>query len=297
MDRYDGWHFVLNGESFHLRTKLGTKLLVWDPIFEKCFYCGKIWVKKFKMCQHLLTEHNATYEDEIRDFCPLNYDNVLKEFEIAKQIAKEKHIKEKGEKISEANKIRYASLTSEEKQKLAKKASEANQGVFTLEWFIKKYGENGSKLYEERSQRISEQGQHKNYIYLRNEHQFSKVSQVLFNIICKKIGRTNGIYYGSLNHEFSLGSHHNFDFVDTINKKVIEFNGDKWHANPRFYKPNDVSIKKGNVTIIAKEVWEKDKQIENLAKSKGYDILFVWEYDFIHTPDKVIEECLKFLGD
>ncbi len=32
-------------------------------------------------------------------------------------------------------------------------------------------------------------------------------------------------------------------FVVLDNKKIIEFNGDKWHANPKTYKENDIPMR------------------------------------------------------
>lgn len=41
-----------------------------------------------------------------------------------------------------------------------------------------------------------------------------------------------------------------YDFLDVVRKKIIEYHGDRYHANPKIYKENDYthpyhSIKRG----------------------------------------------------
>ncbi len=61
--------------------------------------------------------------------------------------------------------------------------------------------------------------------------------------------------------------------------KAIEFNGTYYHADPRFYQPNDLVrfIKKEK---IAKDVWQYDEKKAQKCKEKGIQLLIVWEDDW-----------------
>lgn len=85
--------------------------------------------------------------------------------------------------------------------------------------------------------------------------------------------------------------------VDVIhNKKIIEFYGDFWHANPNFYKFEDC-FKYYNFDTTAGKIWEKDKQRIDFLISIGYDILIIWENDWIKNKQKCIDNINKFYED
>ena len=77
-----------------------------------------------------------------------------------------------------------------------------------------------------------------------------------------------------------------------IPEKLIEVNGDYYHANPIFYKENDIIpfFKKE-----AKYLWEKDKAKKEAAESFGYKVLTIWENDIYKNKEKVIERLKEFL--
>ena len=144
------------------------------------------------------------------------------------------------------------------------------KGIFSKEWFIKKYGKkDGIIKYNERSVNISKITHFRKY-NKENKQNWSKVSQELFDEIYKIIHyKFDKIYYATLNHEYSCGTKHNYDFVLLDNKKVIEFNGDKFHANPNIYKYNDIPLKFINKT--SKEIWEHDKRKNDKCINNGFD--------------------------
>lgn len=80
------------------------------------------------------------------------------------------------------------------------------------------------------------------------------------------------------------------DILIEDKKIVIEINGDLWHANPKFYKPDDM-IRRFKGLISAQEIWNFDesriKQIENF----GYTVIILWECDINHNM-KLINEIL-----
>ena len=67
-----------------------------------------------------------------------------------------------------------------------------------------------------------------------------------------------------------------FDFHILNTNILIEVNGDFWHGNPRKYKENDI-LHHPFKSVVAKDLWEKDKKKKILAENKGYEIVYIWE--------------------
>lgn len=63
----------------------------------------------------------------------------------------------------------------------------------------------------------------------------------------------------------------------------IEFNGDYFHANPKFYSANDKIKNK-----TASHVWNKDRKKMNYFKSIGIKIIVIWEHDWLNNRKNVI---------
>jgi hypothetical protein len=57
-------------------------------------------------------------------------------------------------------------------------------------------------------------------------------------------------------------------------RKVIECHGDYWHCNPFKCSPDYYNRL---VHLTAQNIWNRDKQKEDLLKSKGYNVEIVWE--------------------
>lgn len=76
-------------------------------------------------------------------------------------------------------------------------------------------------------------------------------------------------------------------------KLVIECNGNIWHANPKFYKPNDIIIKyKGPTT--AKKIWKLEKDRTEQIESFGYKVLTFWEDEINLDIEKVKETINEY---
>jgi hypothetical protein len=177
------------------------------------------------------------------------------------------------------------------------KFKENMRGVFSKSWFISKFGEEeGLKKYKDRSINLSKKTYWREY-NKQNKQNWSKISQELFWEIHNRIYENyETIYFGELNHEFSCGlQSKNFDFVVKDNKKIIEFNGDKFHANPRLYNKEDIPLK--FIGESAEEIWKKDEIKNKKAKDKGYDLKIIWESDYIKNKEKIILECIDFINE
>ena len=130
---------------------------------------------------------------------------------------------------------------------------------------------------------------------------YSKISQELFSDIYDALleSHIDYTYYAKKNKEFitnnSNGSY-SYDFVITNIKFCIEFNGDLWHANPKFYKEDDTPnpfLK----SRTAKEIWEYDREKIKFLQNMGYEVLIIWEHEFYKDKEKIIQNCLDRIYD
>ena len=74
-----------------------------------------------------------------------------------------------------------------------------------------------------------------------------------------------------------------YDVVNIDKKVIIEFNGDFWHANPDLFDSdwvNPVTKKTG------KEIWNHDKIKREVAESRGFQVVYIWESEYNKTEDK-----------
>jgi G:T-mismatch repair DNA endonuclease (very short patch repair protein) len=168
----------------------------------------------------------------------------------------------------------------------AKKMLSERQATFTLDKCIARYGEEeGKKKFEER------QIKWKSAVF--NDLQWigggkSKISSQLFDNLEEPGALTGGSERFIRNND----TVYKYDFCIKSTKKIIEFNGDFWHCHPStyssdFYHP----IKK----MTAQEIWNYDTSKEELARSKGYDYLIVWESEYKLFPEETINKCKEFL--
>lgn len=212
------------------------------------------------------------------------------EYNLSRSVTLNNMIKKYGEELGENKYKNYV-----EKQK---------KSGCTLDYFIEKYGEiDGTIKYNETCQSksltlpnfIKKYGEnlgrkkYRDYCEIRPTF-YSKLSQELFWKI-----KTNDCYFAEYNKEF--GSHSNtgyyfYDFVDTKLKKCIEFNGDYWHLNPNLYREDHQT----HYGYTAEQIWEKDKMKIDHIKSLGYDVMIIWESEYLNKPNKVIEKIGEFLN-
>ena len=174
------------------------------------------------------------------------------------------------------------------------------KNVLTIEWFIDKYGkEEGKKRYEQRSMQVREStNKSQPWLHKNNNQGYSKISQDLFWKIYGHIkGKYEKVYFGELNHEYGCETNRNFDFVIKDIKKVIEFNGEKFHVNPDLTEEKKKQWKQVYTNKTAIESEENDKKKIANAKSNGYDVLVVWENEYKKNEELVIQKCLKFIGE
>ena len=200
--------------------------------------------------------------------------------------------------IINTSQIQYYLNKGYELEESIEKRSE-RQRTFTLEKCIIKYGEeDGRKIFKNRQDKwqksLKDNGNLKSG--------FSKVSQELFREILSYISDDEvykNIYFSTKNSEYYIEkddkSIYQYDFVDLSNKKIIEFNGDIYHANPNIFNEND-NPNPFRRYLSSKDIWNNDVNKIMLAEHHGFEVMVVWEQNYRKDKDKVLHECLRFLN-
>jgi hypothetical protein len=78
----------------------------------------------------------------------------------------------------------------------------------------------------------------------------------------------------------------------SVANKIIEYNGDFWHCNPKKYSPDYINPR---TKLLASEKWKLDEDKIQFAESQGYDVLVIWESEFKQNKKEVFKKCLQFL--
>lgn len=82
-----------------------------------------------------------------------------------------------------------------------------------------------------------------------------------------------------------------FDIADIKLKKIIEFNGDFWHCNPKKF---NIDYFNKVTKLTAKETWEKDQNKIYTANQRGFSVYTVWEDDFKNSPELTLTEAVNW---
>lgn len=172
------------------------------------------------------------------------------------------------------------------------------QCTFTLDKCIHQYGEvEGINIFVTRHKRWSEKMEkmYQNGEYSKAPYKLNvPPSKLEFEI-------ANGIL-SKKNIDMAFGYDQYRDFFKAENKvifydikyenKVIEIYGDYWHANPKIYAPDWFNYCRSNTAL---QMWQQDEYRTNLIKSRGYDLLIVWESDYNADKEGTIQKCIDFL--
>jgi len=171
------------------------------------------------------------------------------------------------------------------------------QRTFTLEKCVQKYGkEEGIKVFTERQNKWQKSLNKNGNIRVG----YSKTSQDLFYKLLDyyDIKDRENIFFATHNKEYRInkdgGGVWMYDFTDLKNKKIIEYNGDTYHANPTKYLPEDTPHPYRK-NISANEIWKKDEQKIKQAEKEGFKVLVVWESECGEFFEDIIIKCVNFL--
>jgi predicted nucleic acid-binding Zn ribbon protein len=187
----------------------------------------------------------------------------------------------------------------------AREALFERQRTFTLDKCIEKYGEvEGRRRWSERQEKWAKimKIKYENGEYDKTPHNLldslsSQIEQEFVTKLHNEMGLDINESYNSLSSKYQYGiySHDHkkrfvYDFV--YGNKIIEFNGDFWHANPNKYDADDY-IRNGK---FAKDVWEKDEIKKKVAESEDFELFVVWESEFKKCPEETIRKCIDFIN-
>jgi len=172
------------------------------------------------------------------------------------------------------------------------------QSTFSKDICIRKYGNTkGLEVYTDRQEKWQKSLNENGNLKLG----YSKISQELFYKILEKydIEDREEIYFATKNNEIKLkkidGGVWLYDFCDKNKKKIIEYNGDEYHANPNLYESTD-NPHPFRKWLTAQSIWDKDEEKIRIAKEEGYEVLTIWDGDYKNNKEKILLECMKFLS-
>jgi len=132
---------------------------------------------------------------------------------------------------------------------------------------------------------------------------YSKISQNIFWKIYNRMPSElrEKTYFAELNKEFVIteknaNNHYFYDFVISKIKLCIEFNGDRWHANPKLFQKEDKPM--SFIDKTASQIWDKDKIKLDSIKERGYEVLIIWESELDeNTVDNIIKIITEKYND
>lgn len=189
----------------------------------------------------------------------------------------------------------------------AKKMLSERQRTFTLNKCIEKYGEiDGTAIYNDRNKKWSEKMErmYRNGAFSRFSRKLASNSYSTFELTCicdivKQLGLNSNEYYSATSDlgQYCLfvketGRRFYYDFK--YKNKVIEFNGDYWHCNPKQYGSDYYNTQ---LDMIASEKWEADNIKKQKIIKEGCDVLTIWESDFRDSPEDTVKKCIDFINE
>lgn len=123
---------------------------------------------------------------------------------------------------------------------------------------------------------------------------YSNTSQECIKEIEKKSRLT--FQYFIKGSEYKVRSNNKFGVykLDGYNKRyniAIEFNGDIWHGNPKLYKPKQKCNPLYNKT--SNYLYKKTKEKETVLSKLGYNVISIWEYDWLNNKDSTLKKVLN----
>lgn len=292
---------------------------------ENCFQCIEYWMKRnpnktLEECQELLIQAKQSYlkkrpnnrgknnpghkskttlqqrrerSASCIEFWRKKYPNATED-ELKKYL--ENHLIKLKQSHTPENTITrieyWLSRGYDEENAYLKMKEEHYKRSFTLEKCIKKYGEEkGIEVFNKRQEKWKK-SLYKNFEKYGDGR--SSQSEFAHTIICQICDYLNLNVDDFIKEKWltdkSTNRHYSYDF--TYNKKIIEFNGDYWHANPDLYDETFFNVRKN---MTAEEIWLYDKQKIQCANKNGYKTYIVWENNWNNNKEFELQKCIDFL--
>jgi hypothetical protein len=180
----------------------------------------------------------------------------------------------------------------------------------TLEYYEEKYGDDGKRLWEEYNY---QKGNSNRIDYIQEKYGVTQAEAE--EIISKRrpinsssklelefldnleVALGEQIKYTAKTRQFAMWSNLLdapvfFDATDTTRNKIVEFNGDYWHCNPKKY---DATFVNTVTNKTAADIWLRDEMKTKTANDRGFEVKTVWEADYLANPIQTITEVKEWL--
>ena len=179
----------------------------------------------------------------------------------------------------------------------------------SLSFFIDKYGiEKGTEKFKEvcKNKALTEENFKRKYgvgqgLQKFNEYLERKNTNINFRSkkaddIFKKLLKIDSGKISCLENEHWIFNSDRkrflYDYTNLSKMKIIEFNGNFWHANPELFEDEN-AVLYANKSV--KEIRELNQAKIDCAVSAGFNVLEVWEKDFDENPEEAFNMILEFL--
>lgn len=173
----------------------------------------------------------------------------------------------------------------------------------SLSYFIEKYGDEGTNKWNEINRQkgnalnidfimmkyeVDREGAEEILSRRSNNSHISNNEMRFVDILIDRVGDIKYTYKTKQYCIWSdeLSSPLFYDVTCSERRKIIEYNGDYWHCNPKITESTAVIKQNG---MSAQEIWDRDRAKHNTAKNRGFDVYVVWESEFMSDPTTVID--------
>lgn len=159
------------------------------------------------------------------------------------------------------------------------------QSTFSLKKCKQKYGdEKGIEVFKERQDRWI-----KSY-YDKNDEELQII--IKSKDVNKSVAEIKLIEYCGCEHSFMVDGSSKYVYDMRNGNKIVEYNGTYFHCDPRIY---DEYYYNKKTQLFACEIWEKDENKIKYANDNGFEVLTIWEEDFINDEEGTLNKCKQFL--
>jgi G:T-mismatch repair DNA endonuclease (very short patch repair protein) len=86
------------------------------------------------------------------------------------------------------------------------------------------------------------------------------------------------------------GSTYMYDICVPEKNIIIEYNGDYWHANPKYY---DKQYFNKSSELIAEDIWKRDKLKQQHATNNNFSVIVIWEDEYSNNKEKTLNNLLE----
>lgn len=165
--------------------------------------------------------------------------------------------------------------------------------AITMENMIIKYGDKAQEMYDKYIQKGKFSNSREGYIHKHGTERGLELWNERLRKQCARFGKQSSkqVAIGKILKKFRYkiveerdfknrkGNTNYVDFYLPNCNVVIEFYGDFWHQNPKFWSKNQINKK---TKMTAKETWQKDKErIEDLMKYfNNPSVIVIWENSY-----------------